>query len=237
MPAANYYLLSALPPIGEMGSDPPMTAAAFLEHVAPAGKCRAEAEAIFLGEDLRQREALLAGETDEAAPAVLSAAQLRDAEPLPGFLAAGGQDDGPAPGALAVDAVWGAYFRRVSELARRSAFLAAWAAYEVGLRNALAVARAKALDLDAQRYLVEPQLGLPAEDFAGVLGEWSAAATPLAGLGVLDAARWRWLVAHDAWFSFADDELAAYAAKLMLLHRWKRIRQAAPDDARRPVES
>jgi hypothetical protein len=31
------------------------------------------------------------------------------------------------------------------------------------------------------------------------------------------------LTAHDAWFTFSDDELAVYAARLMLLHQWLRI--------------
>jgi len=37
------------------------------------------------------------------------------------------------------------------------------------------------------------------------------------------SARWAWLADNDAWFSFRDDELAVYAARLMLLHQWKRI--------------
>ncbi|MGB2821431.1 MAG: hypothetical protein WBF17_10645, partial [Phycisphaerae bacterium] len=80
-----------------------------------------------------------------------------------------------------------------------------------------------------EAHLVEPDLAAPQDEFTLVLGEWSAARDPLAGLRVLDAARWRWLIEHDAWFTFADDELAAYAAKLMLLHRWKRIAEAQPD--------
>ena len=224
MAGRNFYLLTALPAMGEIESDPPMSPGEFLQRVGDDLKVRAEAEAIFLAEDLRQREALLAGEIDEPAPTVLTPAQVRDEAPLPGELAA---PAGPAEDAtaaqLAVDRVWGAYFRHLAALGRRSEFLAAWVAHEVGLRNALAAARAKALGLDAQRYLVEPQFGEPEDEFTAVLGEWSAAATPLAALRALDAARWAWLVAHDGWFTFADDELAAYAAKLMLLHRWKRI--------------
>jgi hypothetical protein len=39
-------------------------------------------------------------------------------------------------------------------------------------------------------------------------------------------ARWAWICEHDAWFSFSDDELAAYAAKLVLLEQWRRLIEA-----------
>lgn len=226
MPGPNFYLLTSLPPLGGLGSEPPLRLEDFLDHLADAPKPRREAEALFLGEDLRQREAILAGEIDQAEPAVLTNAQLRGEQPLPAMLAIPEEGEPAGAAVLAVDAVWAAYFRHVADLGRSSAFLAEWVRYEVGLRNALAAARAKALELDAQRYLVAPDLALPEAEFAAVLSEWSAARTPLAGLQTLDAGRWGWLVEHDQWFSFADDELDAYAAKLMLLHRWKRIADA-----------
>lgn len=228
MSGANFYLLASLPTLGEPGSDPPLSLEEYLDRVAEAPKCHAEAAALFLGDDLRQREALLAGEIDQPAGTVLTDAQLRDDEPLPPFLV-GEEPDEPAGGRLQTDRLWEVYLRYLAHLARSSGFLTAWLAHEVGLRNALAAARAKALDLEAGAYLVSPERGLPADEFETVLAEWSAAADPLAGLRALDAARWAYLVAHDAWFTFADDELAAYAAKLMLLHRWKRIDSAARD--------
>jgi hypothetical protein len=238
MSGRNFFLLTSLPAIGKLGDEPPLGLADFLRHVEEAPKPRAEAEALFLGDDLRQREALLAGEIDEPSPTVLTERQVRDEEPLPILPAAAPGEEGAAGAPLAVDAVWGAYYRRLAEMGRRSAFLAAWVRHEVGLRNALAAARAKALSLDAERYLVEGDLADPEEDFAAVLGEWSAAKTPLAGLRVLDAARWRWLAEHDAWFSFADDELAAYATRLVLLHRWRRIAEAQRDaPAGRPASA
>jgi len=59
-----------------------------------------------------------------------------------------------------------------------------------------------------------------------LLRAWTQASTPLAGLRVLIEARWAWLAEHDAWFSFRDDELAAYAVRLMLLEQWRRLAQA-----------
>lgn len=226
MGGGNYYLITALPSLGELCSRPPMKPAAFLTHVREAGEARTLAETIFLSDDLLQRDALLADELAQAEPTVLSADQLSDKQPLPEYLS---QPAGTTPPAVAGDTVWAAYFRHAAGLARRigSRFLGDWVAYEVALRNALADARAKALDLDGQAYVVAPELGQTDLDLAGIVNEWSAAEDPLAGLRVIDSARWRWLVEHDSWFAFSDDELAAYAAKLMLLGRWHRLTEAA----------
>jgi hypothetical protein len=37
---------------------------------------------------------------------------------------------------------------------------------------------------------------------------------------VLDQRRWRWIDENSRYFSFALDELAAYARKLVLIARW-----------------
>ena len=103
---------------------------------------------------------------------------------------------------------------------RRSSFLAEWVGLEVTLRNTLVEVRAKALDLPPESYLVATDLDRDDLDLTTMINEWSSARDPLAGLRALDNARWRWLDENDHWFSFATDELAAYAVKLMLLHRW-----------------
>jgi hypothetical protein len=226
MAQRNYFLVSALPAMGDLGAAPPLAPADLCEHVAGGRRPIAIIEAVFLGDDLRQREAVLAGETEEVAPAVLTPAQVRDEEPLPAYLAA--EEDAAVP-RVASDALWAAYFRHAAGVGRRegSPFLAAWVAHEVALRNALAAARAKALGLEAADYLVAPDLGSADEDFGPLVNEWAAVANPLDGLKVLDRARWHWLTEHEAWFSFGDDELAAYAAKLMLLARWYRLRKEA----------
>ncbi len=102
-------------------------------------------------------------------------------------------------------------------------FLAAWAAHEVALRNALAAARAERLGLDKAGYLVAADLAAEGEDFAGLLGEWDAAPDPLAGHRRLLRAQWDWLAEHDAYFTFDEDELLVYAARLMLLTQWQRV--------------
>lgn len=227
MAGRHYFLITSLPPLGDLGSAPPLTAAHLLERVGEAGPARALVEALFLGDDLLQREALLAGQIDQAEPAVLRLAQLRDEEPLPACLIR--EDADPAALRVPADAVWSAYYYHAADVAERQAsgFLAEWVRHEVALRNALAAARAKALGLEVEAYVVASDLGQDADDLAGVVSEWAAAPNPLAGLRALDNARWTWLTEHDQWFSFGDDELAAYAAKLMLLHRWHRLTEAA----------
>lgn len=228
MAGDNYYLMSVLLPLDQLDGAPPLSLGDLLTHVEDHPVALALVEAIGLGDDLLQRDAILAGEIDQGAPAVLSAQQLRDEQPLPEALL--GDEDQPAA-VIASDVVWGAYYRHLAAVAAdcSSAMLAGWVGHEVALRNAIATARAKALELDAQDYLVEPQLADRDADLESVVSEWSSAGDPLAALRVLDQARWDWLVEHDAWFTFADDELAAYAAKLMLMNRWRRLGRADTD--------
>jgi len=94
---------------------------------------------------------------------------------------------------------------------------------EVGLRNALVEQRARILELDPGPYLVAPGLGDQGVSYEAVVQEWSAAANPLVGQKALDRYRWGWLIEHEGWYSFSDDEVAAYTAKLMLLSRWRRF--------------
>ncbi|MBM4017688.1 MAG: hypothetical protein FJ288_05070 [Planctomycetes bacterium] len=225
MPPDNYYRICALPVLGDLGTPVPIAPAGLLAHVAEAARPRTLVEAVLLFDDLVQREAFLAGEVREVTPAVLSAAQIRNEEPLPEPLAA----EASPPPRVAADAVWSAYFRHAAGVARRegSPLLAAWVAHEVTLRNALASARAQALGLEAGPYLVTAELGGAEEDFSPLVSEWAAAPDPLAGLRVLDRARWAWLAEHDRWFTFADEEFVAYAARLMLIVRWHRL-SAAP---------
>jgi len=219
----NYYLITALPTLGELGSEPPMTNAQLIEHLSSAPSPSDPVKALLLSDDLVQREALLGGEIKKSEPAVLTPQQLRDEEPLPEYLAV----SGPAGGerAIPVDSLWEAYFRFAERIARtsRNVLLQEWVGYEVALRNALAVRRAETLQLDPGDYLVATDLADKNEDFITILNQWAGAVNPLAGMQVLDRARWEWLTVRDQWFSFRDEELTAYAAKLMLLQRWARL--------------
>ncbi len=74
-------------------------------------------------------------------------------------------------------------------------------------------------------------LALTSVDLDSLIREWSSSRDPFTGLKLLDEARWRWLDENDRWFTFSCDELAAYAARLMLLNRWIRLSEPEADTA------
>ena len=59
--------------------------------------------------------------------------------------------------------------------------------------------------------------------FDDALKAWSEAPNPFKALETLDKIRWNWLNDQTPFYVFCDDEVTAYAAKLMLLIRWNRI--------------
>ncbi len=228
----NYYLLTSLPALGELGSAPPVSPAELVGRVQPFPLAKQILEVLFLGHDLLLREAFLAGEIDRLDDlAVLSVQQARNEAPLPEFLVPEARQR-----RIPADDLWEAYFRYAARAGRQTGcfFLRAWVGYEVAVRNSIAVARAKALDLDPTDYLVAPELADREVDTRSIVAEWSSAPTPLAAYQVLERARWEWVKAHDRWFSFAHDELAAYGAKLLILARWLRLAKAQSGKEPRP---
>jgi hypothetical protein len=224
----HFYLLCVLPDLNPLGSVPPINKQELLAVVTESGGPADVVRTLLLSDDLLQREAVLAGEVepDQAEPAVLSFKDAEEAQSLPRFLEPEQENEPEAPETLiAVDRIWRRYFHHAAKIARmtHTHFLAAWVGFEVGLRNAMAKARAETLELDPGPYMVAPELADPEIHFDQFGAEWTAASNPLSGLKVLDTARWDWLTAHERWYSFSDDEVAAYTSKLMLLDRWHRI--------------
>jgi hypothetical protein len=231
MKAGNYYYITSLPMLGKPGDAPPISLADLLEHLADNPSARKAAATIFLLYDLLQREAVLCGEIKVIDPAILTLRQIRNEEPLPAYLTAVDEKNTKT---VRIDNLWENYFRYAYGVAEEigSRFLKEWISFEVSLRNALAVQRAKKLGLEPGPYLVASDLDETGEDFSGVLRDWAAAVNPLAGHKVLTLARWQWLANHDAWFSFENDELAAYAAKDMVLQQWYRLIAAGAEKAK-----
>lgn len=222
--AARYYVTS-LPTLGEFGSKPPLSLGEFRGMLADQAWTREPVDAVLLLDDLTQRESFLSGESAEVSPTVLTPAQVRNEAPLPDRLQPADEDAETTGTSLEVDRLWGRYFRFVVALSRtlHCPFLKEWAAFEVGLRNALAVARAEGLGLPGEDYRVATQLDQADEDFAEIVDAWTRADTPLSGWRLLIRARWQWANKHARWFTFRQDELAAYAVKLMLLHQAHRL--------------
>ena len=230
MEGDNYYLLTALPGLGEQMDGPiPLFPKELLEHVGGHSGPEALVKAIFLSDDLLQRQSFLAGETKEPVAVVLSDAQIRNEEPLPVYLqeAITTENTTGVSENFLLDRLWEAYYRYGKLVAKElhSVFLSDWISYNIGLNNALAAARARGLGLEVEDYLVAVDMANGEDDFNSVVNEWSGSSQPLDGLLVIDTARWNWLQEHEEWFSFSDDELAVYAAKLMLLVRWQRLKK------------
>ncbi len=229
MASPHYYRLAALPVLDPPPALPPLSLGEFLADV-PAGRAHRLSRAVLLSHDLLQREAVCAGEIEQPDLAVLTDEQARGGAPLPPELAVAA-DPVETP-AFPMDALWTAYFRFAAALAEAEAsgFLGEWVGWEVALRNALAVARARALGMEPARYTVAWDLQQFEGEAEAAQAAWSAAPDPLTGLRTLITASWRWVDQREPWFTFDDDEFAAYAAKLVLLHRWQR--SAGPDRPR-----
>jgi Protein of unknown function (DUF2764) len=227
--AALHYILTALPALGDWGSIPPVTPARMLDYMND-NSLKTLLEAVFLSDDLLQHQAFLTGEMTKPSPVVLTESQVRNEQPVPEYLI---RQESERSAKIPADALWAGYYRYADYMANnfKCRFLVDWLAYEVALRNALASARARALNLTPEDYLVVTELADREIDFTALLNEWTAALTPLEGLKILDHARWHWLQENDGWFTFQRDELLAYAAKLMLLHRWHRLRDTNENDS------
>ncbi len=223
MSLENYFDITSLPNIGDLGDSAPVKLGEFVEYLRSNKVPGGIVKVLFLLDDLMQREAFLAGELsdDRISPAVLGVSQIKNEEPLPDYLV----DSEGTPTKIEVDQLWDSFFRYAEELACqfRNSFLHNWVKYEVGLRNAIAEERARKLGLVPEDYFIATELGNAGIGFSGVINEWASQETPLEGMKVLLRSRWDWYTDNESWFTFGDDELAAYAAKLMLQVQWTRL--------------
>ena len=228
----HYHLLCALEGLREFGSPPPIGKSAFMAKVKDCEGPEAAVEALLLGDDLLEREAVLSGEieAEEADLAVLPASGASDGPPFPPYLNIHESRTGDRSHSAAVDATWEAYFYHVTRMAKafKSRFLTRWVGYEVGFRNAMVRTRAEKLGLDAGPYLVAEELGDPSSEFERELEQWKQAENPLEGVRYLEQSRWEWLTEQEPWYEFTDDEVLAYGARLLVLVRWHRITRESP---------
>lgn len=218
--SGNYYLLTSLPPLGEPGAAPPLSPAE-LRARASSGGGGALVDVVLLSDDLRQRQALLAGELEDATPAVLTADEITGASPLPAFLRV---EERASSHGHPDDLVWEAYWRHAALVARRrrSRFLDAWVRREVALRNGLAAVRARALGRTPEETRVAAPLSADESTVARNIDAWLGAADPLEGWRALLRARWEWAVREEPHFTFDQDEVAGYAVRLLILRDWRR---------------
>jgi hypothetical protein len=224
------YLLSVLPTLEPLGGIPPLDKQSFLEQIIESNGPISTVKTLLLSDDLIQYQALLAEEIDKDRIdlAILSLDKAEDESVLPDYLLSKERTDDQQEEQsmrMSVDGIWERYFHYAASVAKRSqsSFLKAWVGFEVGLRNALASARAQTLDLEAEAYLVAPELADKKIEYQQIVSDWSGASNPLDALRVLDEAKWDFCEEHGGWYSFRACEIEVYAAKLILLHRWWRI--------------
>jgi hypothetical protein len=224
------YLLSVLPTLEPIGGIPPLSKQSFLEQVNESNGPVNTVKALLLSDDLMQYQSLLTEEIekDQIDLAILSLDVAEDESVLPDYLLPKEKTEEQQEEQtvrMSVDGIWERYFHYAASVAKRaqSNFLKAWIGFEVGLRNALATARAQTLELEPEAYLVAPELADKKTDYSNIVSDWSGAPNPQNAFRVLDEARWNWCEEHGGWYSFHACEIEVYAAKLILLHRWRRI--------------
>ncbi len=217
---ANYYLLTSLPALAEPGAAPAMSPVE-LRARASGSSAAPLVDVILLADDVRQRQAVLAGELTDVEPAVLMSDQITGRAPLPASL---GFTDHTAEQPLSDDLVWEDYWHHAALVARRrrSAFLSAWVRVEIALRNGLAGARARSLEQSGEPHRVALGLGRIEPMVERAVAAWASAPDPLAGWRSLLRIRWEWATARESAFTFSPDEVAAYAVKLVLVRDWRR---------------
>ncbi len=217
--ARNCWLLTVLPPLGELGAAPAVPPAELRARAAD-GDAAPLVNVILLEDDLRLRQSVLAGEVSSVVPVVLTADEIASKDP-PALL---GVDPESESLLSPEERVWEAYWRHAERVARRqrSALLRAWVGVEVALRNALADARARALGSGAEVHAVAGELGRADPTVDAAVAAWTSAADPLVALRLLLRLRWDWVTRADPRYTFSEDEVAAYALKLTLLRDWRR---------------
>jgi hypothetical protein len=221
--SGHYYLVSSLPPLpASVEEPPPLTLDALVDALRLEGGAPWRlGRAILLEPDLRAREVARARHDPDPRFLVLDDVLAEDG--APGLLDAG-EDDGRRR--VPHDAVWERYaqWALAVSAAEGSTLLAAYTRYNLALRNALARARAARLGLDAEPSTVLAEEALDDAEVTDPVLRWSQAATPLEAELALDRARWEYLVEAAPWFTFSLDEVADYALRLVLGHRWNATR-------------
>ena len=110
----HFYLLCILPDLRDFGSVPPVNKQELLAVVTESAGPVDIVQALLLSEDLLQREAVLAGESepDPTDLAFLSLPQVKAEEALPDFLKSEHRDQSESSGnPIAVDPIWKNYFQ------------------------------------------------------------------------------------------------------------------------------
>ncbi|NLF25858.1 MAG: hypothetical protein GX589_09420 [Deltaproteobacteria bacterium] len=227
IPGPNYYLLPSLPVIDGPTAVMPLSFADFFSQISENAFATSIVKILVLQDDLQKLPGVVTQEQSSHNFILLRDDQIEGLSFWKDFFAE------PSPPNVEIqdgEGLLTAYFEAAASLARRTrcTFLKAWIGFEVALRNALGQARATALGHPEAFHEGLPHLQ-GHHDFKPLMAEWLKAPTPLAGVELIELSRWRWLMKHDDWYKFSDQELIAYGAKLLALYRTQRLNGASAD--------
>lgn len=219
MSGSNYYLLSALPGLGPLGSRPAVSLPAFWDELNDRPALQAQVAVPILADELLCQESLRVGAEIECDPIVST---LEPWQGIVEFIRTGDPTDGATrfvndEQVLPVlDMLWRRYFEfaRKEGLRLGSPFLLKWVEFEVALREAFVLARGS--DAPGRGATISFDLGT-------VVAAWREAHNPLMAAQIVERFRYGWISEHEAWFSFGDEEIVAYALKLIIQWRWLRL--------------
>lgn len=222
---AYEYLFAALPPLpARPGGDVPLEPRALAEAFAlEGGAAGVLGRELLMRFDIQALERIaMGGEPGETA--LFSPEAIADRQGLPHWLAealaAVEREEGEG---FAFDAIWAAAYRHALERASAvgCAFLQRWIPWEGGLRAALALHRARAMEIAPERAVPDGLPALPDREYKTAVegltsieereGDWRERDRFVAGR-MLDLAR-DWAPPY----SFDLDELMGYVVQFIIL--------------------
>lgn len=121
------------------------------------------------------------------------------------------------------DALWEQYYRFSYRLAqeRNCQFLASYLSWEIGLRNHLAMMRAKERGIEGEDYLILPHLG--SQDLSDIAGQVRSQKNPLMAERLIDEERLKAIFHCEGSDLFSVDAVLAILARASLFSRWEKM--------------
>jgi hypothetical protein len=121
------------------------------------------------------------------------------------------------------DALWERYFMYVytSAQERDCRFLVDYLSWEIGLRNHLAVMRAKERGIEVEDYLILPQAGY--HDLSNLVTQVKSQKNPLMAERLIDEERLKAIFHCEGGDPFSINAVLALLAKASLFSRWERM--------------
>ena len=233
---AYEYLFAALPSLPDMpGGRVEISGRELCSMLRSEGSvAEALGLVILMAMDLKALERMELG-AEPGETALFSTEDLNDRGLFPFWLSHALEDKEIKKGGgagLPFDYVWSTYYQLLAELAKDTGcrFLSSWVPWDVGLRDALATHRARALGFSPEEVKSGADLGLPE-------GEFKPLIEALVSIKERDRSRWRdmdrLVAAHRLdyarrlapSYTFELDELVCYVVRFIVLRECMYLRR------------